>query len=553
MPPRLVIFLTRLARVLRSRKGAALLITFTVALAAFIFFQRRDTQPSYQGSPAGEWLAQASTNAQRMPEAIVAFRAMGQEGARFLGQTLIHKPSRTQQWLLARHHQIPGTLKPLLFKPAPQPNNRTILHLLLALGRDAAPAIPDLMTWLEGNSSSYSPQTLTLPYPVVSLTTNRAGGSSQSLLMISATSSNRMHAFLLPPGGILSIQTQTVISAPGQVVTNIILSATSVSNTIPSAAHHLLQDLGSTDPRIIALLLRPVERSPQSNLSPEFGPQLREAARQSLPLLAQRSKSLNAEERLTALALLKLTLPESQAAREQFIRALGDQEYTVFNFAIGTLSGSTNDLNRIVPLALAGLHLNKTIGSQPFTGPDHLPSALRAFSQHTPLVVAGLQEALTVNPFNGQADVLKLLADLGTTNNVRLELIGSFTNHTDTLVRASAWHALGKLTGDPQALVNERLSLMRQTTDANLWQSYTQLGELGPDAWRAVPLLCEGLKHWNERIVAKAAETLGRIGPAARAALPELEAQRHHPHLVVREAVEQAIRSINDTARAKRF
>lgn len=71
-----------------------------------------------------------------------------------------------------------------------------------------------------------------------------------------------------------------------------------------------------------------------------------------------------------------------------------------------------------------------------------------------------------------------------------------------------------------------------------------ELGSLGTKVKSAVPMLREALKNEEDRIVAKAAESLGKIGPAAKDALPDLEALRNHPQLLVREPVEEAIRLI---------
>jgi HEAT repeat protein len=67
------------------------------------------------------------------------------------------------------------------------------------------------------------------------------------------------------------------------------------------------------------------------------------------------------------------------------------------------------------------------------------------------------------------------------------------------------------------------------------------LGKVGPEA---IPALAVLLTHRLPRIRSAAATELGKLGPRARAAVPELEARRRDRDPVVRSAVGQALRAV---------
>ena len=70
------------------------------------------------------------------------------------------------------------------------------------------------------------------------------------------------------------------------------------------------------------------------------------------------------------------------------------------------------------------------------------------------------------------------------------------------------------------------------------------IGTMGADAAWAVPTLVGLLSHESPQVRALAARTLGRIGPAARAAQPDLEAARRDPNAAVQSAAKEALKRI---------
>jgi HEAT repeat protein len=93
---------------------------------------------------------------------------------------------------------------------------------------------------------------------------------------------------------------------------------------------------------------------------------------------------------------------------------------------------------------------------------------------------------------------------------------------------------LARLLGDPDAQVRVGAA--------------TALAAVGPEAVAAVPQLTSALGAGEAGLRRQAALALGKIGPGARAALPALEKLRRDETHIVRQAAEEAVRSIRRTA-----
>jgi len=538
MSPRLVLSLTRLTGFLCSRRTLFLLGSAACLLGLLFFVFSGNRQPSYQHISASDWLELARTNQTRISDATAAFTAMGPAGAEFLGEELLRRPSRAQEWFLDHHSQIPNPLKPLLLKPQPLRRNDTDLKLLEALGTNAAPAVPFLITWLESSSN------------VVSGTFAAAQGwnvftnaSNPGTFWIQ-TATNGFTVLHAPGSATFVSRTQTVILAPGRVATNVVVTLRYASNTIPLTAYRILTNLGSSDSRIIPILLRPTDRMTRE--FPAFGTNLKTAVSQSIPLLIRYAESGNAPEKVTALSLLKLTLPESKAVQEVFIRRLEQHDVFSREIIIGALSHATNDVDRIVPFALEMLLKQNQVGGGPYyRGSTSVFTALKEFSRYSPRVIPGLQETLPKASTGDKIGILQLLGEIGNSNNVDPQLLKTYTTHYEALVRTKAWFALGAITGDTDAQVNEQLTLMEYGNDDAICNACAKLASLGPAAKNAVPSLRTYLKHQNDRVIAQAIEALGKIGPSAKAALPDLEPLLKHARPQISAAAETAMRKIS--------
>jgi len=348
----------------------------------------------------------------------------------------------------------------------------------------------------------------------------------------------------------ITTQRQVVVSAPGLVTTNTTVMIKRVGTTlpIPLPAFQLLTRFGSDDPRVIPLLLNPVDSYWHQGEFP-FGTNLRMAAIRSIPLLVHETESMDRHRRIAAMTLLRLTLPQSGPARECMIRLLGSSDRATFDLAISSLQSTTNDLDRIIPLAAQGLlqFRNRTTDLYGLWQPP-VYLALREFSRHSPLVVPQLQAILPQADFYEQLGIVQLLGEIGRSNTVDQALLKTFTTNDAVALRAAAWFTLGKLNQDQTAEANGYLTQLEGGMEYAAWKSFDNLSELGP---AALPVLIRFLDHHNERTVIKAAETLGKIGPAARAALAPLRTVQEHPDADVRAAATEAIRQISATPKTK--
>ncbi len=548
MSPRLVSLFTRLAGFLRT--GKALLLLFLLLVAALVgtaLLFRPPPEPAYGNVSASAWLELVSTNKQKTADAAAAFRLMGRDGALFLGNELVRKPTQIDEWMITHHQQIPDWLKKYVLKPQRPSHDDTVLLLLHNLGTNAAPAVSNLIVWLDNR------QTLHVP------STNPAPGASALQRHITLSNgvlrTNYIQVYL-PPSGffppyatkpppppILSTQQQTVVSAPGVVTTNVVVLIKSGLRPIPVRAYQILTNNGSDNPRVISLLLNSAD-SPSGPVS--LNPNLRMTARKSIPALLQAVEGRDLRQKWMALSLLRLTLPESDLARDCMIRALQNPERAMFDFAIGSLASTTNELDRIIPLATKSLLRYRNRTTDIFSGWNPpVYQSLREFSRHSPLVVSQLQELLPEADFYEQHGIIQLLGDIGTTNTVDLTLIRSFTHHEKRLLRNAAWLTLSKLYGDQTTEVKGQITALENRVEPAFTQAHERLSALGPAAQAAVPALLECLKANDLRTVARSVETLGRIGPSANAALGALQSLSEHPNVTVREEVWTAISRIN--------
>jgi len=557
MPPRMVKWLPRLAALMHVRRTFIAGAVIFLFLAGMALFLHRDREPSYERLSASAWLELVSTNQQKMPEAITAFRAMGPRGAEFLGDRLLRKTNSIDSWLLAHHQQIPTPFKKILLKPQSQSTDETILKLLSYSGTNAAPVIPSLITWLENQSTKvYVPYTNPLsgsssaftkvPRAVITIS-NSIRTTNIVLLYPGQSGTTVANQFIsrTPPN--LLTQVVVTVNSPGNVTTNTNVLIKVASVPMPKLVFQMLTNLGSDDARVIPLLLNRVEGITFHG-PPPLGPSLSRAARRAVPLLVQNAHSYgpNDERRLMALSLLSLTLPQSRAARETLTRTLMVSTRPVFDTTIAALQNVTNDLDIIVPIATQSLQRFRNRTTDLFGDwqpPVYL--ALEKFSQHSPLVIPQVQELLPRADFYEQIGILQLLRKAGTSNTVDLDLLATFTKRPDPAIRAAAWFALGKLKNDQVAEAAGHITLLANAGDHITWAAYQRLGELGPASQAAVPELIRHLKLPDWRKVQKAAETLGKIGPVAHDALESLSPLRAHPDVAIRDAAEDAIRKIS--------
>ncbi|MGV3756687.1 MAG: HEAT repeat domain-containing protein [Verrucomicrobiota bacterium] len=560
MSPRLVSILARVAGCLRSRAAAVLLVLLILGAMIVTGLLVAESEPSYHRISASDWLELASTNRQKMPEVITAFREMGPAGISFLGDKLLQKTNQVDSWLLTHHQKIPAPLKKFLLKPRHQPLGETVLSIFAGLGTNAAPAIPQIITWLESRSINvyvnYTNPPVANP-PVTSLGQRMMVVSSNGIRVTNLFYVRQVTNPFQPYGGQvprippnLVTQKQVIVSAPGVVTTNSLVMVKLSSQPLPRTAFQLLTNFGSDDPRVIPLLLNRVQ-SITFQSPPPLGTNLRLAALRSVPLLLDNARHPENERRWIALSLLGLTVSRSGAARDYLTQSLLQPERAVFDAAITALQRTTNNLDQLVPIATQSLlRFRNRITDLNGDWRPPIYAALQEFSRHSPLVVPQLQQVLPEADFYEQLGTLQLLGEIGTSDTLDQALITSFTTNSRPALVSAAWIALGKVNRDRVAEAIGQITLLEIGANDQSWSAYLKLGELGSAAQAAVPVLIQHLKMPSTRLVQQAAETLGKIGPAARAALAPLRTVQEHPDADVRATATEAIRLISAAPKA---
>ena len=102
--------------------------------------------------------------------------------------------------------------------------------------------------------------------------------------------------------------------------------------------------------------------------------------------------------------------------------------------------------------------------------------------------------------------------------------------------------AIWQITGDADRIV-PLLARELETIEAGL-SAAEALGEMGPAARAAVPQLIRALEHRDYETRAAVAHALGRIGPEARPAIPALRKRLEDNEAEVRDAAREALRAL---------
>lgn len=535
-----------------------LLLSALMLIGAGVFFIVRSlAEPSYQTLAASEWLEKVRTNRFATIEVAKAFEKMGPDGAKYLGEQLERRPSRFYFWALAHHQSIPLSFRKLILKSEWHYRGDVIVSLLANMGTNAAPAMPAVITWLENQPPLPPPppttfvrnSTSSLVY--VSQTIHTATGSYNTNILLYALRTNQP-SLRKPNFGISPVvtnyfsQTQIVVSAPGLVTTNIVTTLSKGVRPLSWDAFNVLVNNGSDDPRIIPLLLNPLNDATFYRRVDRYSLNLKPAIKNSLPYIIQQIETTtNIDRKLAALAMIRLVIPESRIAHGYMVASLRSTDGRVFDFAIRSLQTTTNDLELIVPLAIDGLTRFRNRTTDLYEGwiPPVYP-ALKEFSRYNPQVVPQLQTAiLQVDPYE-QVGILQLLQQIGSREGVDLALIESFTTNRIGMVRSAAWSALGKLKGEPLAEALSQIAIQDNGPHIVPEEAYAKIAALKTEAAIAVPTLIYYLNSDHIGTLTRTIETLGSMGPAAREAVGPLRKLLGHPEEAVREKASASLRLI---------
>jgi HEAT repeat protein len=143
--------------------------------------------------------------------------------------------------------------------------------------------------------------------------------------------------------------------------------------------------------------------------------------------------------------------------------------------------------------------------------------------------------------------IIDALEAIGTASKDSLPALISMLTDDNLDIRRAATFALGKI-GPPAKSALPAIRTNFDTREELRPVSIWAMVRISPDddkvAAKAVPLLIAALRREEGFVRFEAAETLGLIGPRARAAVPALEAAKEDPDDFVRQAVVEALTKI---------
>jgi len=192
--------------------------------------------------------------------------------------------------------------------------------------------------------------------------------------------------------------------------------------------------------------------------------------------------------------------------------------------------------------------------------------ALYKIGPHAESAVPALITSLQDSGFGGRWMVAQALGEIGPAARPAIPALAEVLNDPNPDLRKYAGEALQRLNYEPKTFASILVSQI--TIKFVTYRSVVQLGQLGPDAVAAVPVLIEVLKEEespepypnhehlsNEMLKSRmellrverrwlrcaAARSLGRIGPLAAEAIPALTETLNNTDLAVREAAAEAL------------
>lgn len=173
--------------------------------------------------------------------------------------------------------------------------------------------------------------------------------------------------------------------------------------------------------------------------------------------------------------------------------------------------------------------------------------ALRRLAELGPQALPALP-AVTTTLTDPEADVRRLacvaLGAMGEGARPSAPQLSRTLSDADPGVRLNGAFTLQKLAPERRDFVPILEEAVRKKWSGTI----VQIGELGPQADWAVPVLMESLAAPEPTIQTLAAEALGKIGPAARDAIPALERTARSSDLQVSVAAKTALQSVRGLA-----
>jgi HEAT repeat protein len=326
-----------------------------------------------------------------------------------------------------------------------------------------------------------------------------------------------------------------------------------LQETESEPAYGVPQALGAIGPgaqTAVPALVKAALNSPDSDISRRSGEALARIGTEALPALIEALENADAGVRARAAAALGHHGEAAQAAVAALARALSDNDPKVQAAAAIALGNLGLAGREALPQLIQALDrdLPEVVHTLARFGPGAkpaVPGLVRRLPQGAPIDQGWVIDALAAIGPEARAAVPALQARKSAGyNSVKLvRAIWKIDGNADLAVTElvemakhlknyqSEKHDVVRLLGEigPQAaravpFLVEILRSQEPLSDSLKEDAYEALGQIGPGAKEAVPVLLEALADTKAfgRTSSRVARALGKIGPEARAAIPQL-------------------------------
>jgi HEAT repeat protein len=118
-----------------------------------------------------------------------------------------------------------------------------------------------------------------------------------------------------------------------------------------------------------------------------------------------------------------------------------------------------------------------------------------------------------------RAAAARTLGRIGTGAHLAVPQLKDLLSESESYLRMEATIALWRITRETDQTLPPLLNLLATTPDDSKWEIFLALGEMGPAAKSAVPVIISELKSTDAFVRQRAAESLHKIDPSQ---LPEV-------------------------------
>jgi HEAT repeat protein len=169
-------------------------------------------------------------------------------------------------------------------------------------------------------------------------------------------------------------------------------------------------------------------------------------------------------------------------------------------------------------------------------------------AHESPAALAALTAALKDPDAHVRAVAAAALASVGPAGSDALPLLQAMLSTADCL---PALRALARYGPDALPAAPQLIDLLQSDGDGEIrWNAARTLGKIGPAARGAVPILVEALDDRDALVREHAAEALGEIGPDAKSAIPALVKVLKDPDARVRRDGVRSLGQIGPAAKS---